>query len=100
MITKRKLKLYELPFAFGIFGLWGGGLIVFVVCFLLMLDDVFKGGKDKEWFAQGHRRVGRFSSGKNLIGESNLHIATILLLKIELGGQPMWTMFLLTRNWW
>ena len=26
----------------------GGGLIVFVVSFLLMLDDVFKGGKDKE----------------------------------------------------
>ena len=47
--TKRRFKLYELPFAFGIFGLYGGGLIVFVVSFLLMLDDVFKGGgKNKE----------------------------------------------------
>ena len=59
---------------------------MFVVSFLLMLDVVFKRGKDKERFAQGHSRVERSSSRKNLMGESNLHIATILLPKIEMGG--------------
>ena len=94
------LRLYELPFAFGIFGLCGGGLIVFVVSFLLMLDDVFKGGKDKEWFAQGHRRVGVSLPEKIWLGSPIFILPLFCCSRLNWGGQPTWTMFLLTKTWW
>ena len=54
--------------------------------------------RGKKWFAQSYCLCVTFFFGKNPIGNFDPHVAIILLPKIELGGRPTWTMFLLEKT--